>query len=173
MDHFARLRNSTAITLSKAARPRPDWVKNGDRWTITGIGSRGDLTVWHNRSQLIVGLPMDYVRTSTGLGYASTIHLAQGVPPTPCTVSSRGRSRGRSCTPCSAAAGTPTTSTSKSSATRPHTLIRPDTIAPRTPTETLQRSSPAMKRPSPASSLLRELNDPAARLFQAVQRYTD
>jgi ATP-dependent exoDNAse (exonuclease V) alpha subunit len=79
MDHFARLRKSTAITLSRAARPRPSWVKNGDRWTITGIGRRGDLTVRHNRSQLIVGLPMDYVRTSTGLGYASTIHSAQGV----------------------------------------------------------------------------------------------
>ena len=51
-----------------------DWVKNGDRWTITRIGRRGDLTVRHNRSQLTVRLPVDYVRTSTGLGYATTIH---------------------------------------------------------------------------------------------------
>jgi ATP-dependent exoDNAse (exonuclease V) alpha subunit len=56
-----------------------DWVKNGDRWTITGIGRRGDLTVRHNRSRLTVRLPLDYVRTSTGLGYATTIHAAQGV----------------------------------------------------------------------------------------------
>jgi conjugative relaxase-like TrwC/TraI family protein len=27
-----------------------DWVKNGDRWIITGIGRRGDLTVRHTRS---------------------------------------------------------------------------------------------------------------------------
>ena len=37
-----------------------DWVKNGDRWTITRIGRRGDLTVRHNRSQLTVRLPIDY-----------------------------------------------------------------------------------------------------------------
>ena len=30
-----------------------------------------------------------------------------------------------------------------------------------------------MNRPISASTVLRELNDPAARLFQAVQRYTD
>ena len=56
-----------------------DWVKNGDRWTITGIGQNGDLTVRHNRSRLTVRLPADYVRESTGLGYASTIHAAQGI----------------------------------------------------------------------------------------------
>jgi len=60
-----------------------DWVKNGDRWTITRIGRRGDLTVRHTRSQLTVRLPLDYVHTSTGLGYATTIHPAQGVSPTP------------------------------------------------------------------------------------------
>ena len=27
-----------------------DWVKNGDRWTITRIGRRGDLSVRHTRS---------------------------------------------------------------------------------------------------------------------------
>jgi ATP-dependent exoDNAse (exonuclease V) alpha subunit len=56
-----------------------DWVKNGDRWSITHIGRHGELTVRHNRSRLTVRLPADYVRESTGLGYASTIHSAQGV----------------------------------------------------------------------------------------------
>ena len=56
-----------------------DWVKNGDRWTITHIGRHGDLAVRHNRSHLTVRLPVDYVRASTGLGYATTIHSAQGV----------------------------------------------------------------------------------------------
>ena len=70
------------ITRSNDRRLRltaTDWVKNGDRWTITRIGRRGDLTVRHNRSQLTVRLPIDYVRASTGLGYATTIHAAQGV----------------------------------------------------------------------------------------------
>ena len=56
-----------------------DWVKNGDRWTITAVGNNGDLTVRHNRSRLTVRLPADYVQDSTGLGYATTIHAAQGV----------------------------------------------------------------------------------------------
>ena len=55
----------------------------------------------------------------------------------------------------------------------PHSLIRPDTISPRTPTETLQQILARDEAPVSASTLLRELNDPAARLFQAVQRYTD
>ena len=70
------------ITRSNDRRLRltaTDWVKNGDRWTITHVGRRGDLTVRHNRSHLTVRLPIDYVRTSTGLGYATTIHSAQGV----------------------------------------------------------------------------------------------
>jgi hypothetical protein len=55
----------------------------------------------------------------------------------------------------------------------PHTLIRPDTISPCTPTETLQQILARDEAPVSASTLLRELNDPAARLFEAVQRYTD
>ena len=70
------------ITRSNDRRLRltaTDWVKNGDRWTITRIGSNGDLTVRHTRSHRTVRLPADYVQASTGLGYASTIHSAQGV----------------------------------------------------------------------------------------------
>jgi hypothetical protein len=55
----------------------------------------------------------------------------------------------------------------------PHTLIRPETISPRTPTEILQQILAWDKAPVSASSVLRELNTPATRLFQAVQRYTD
>ena len=56
-----------------------DWVKNGDRWTITHVDRSGGLTVRHSRSQLKCQLPADYVTSSTGLGYATTIHSAQGV----------------------------------------------------------------------------------------------
>jgi len=55
----------------------------------------------------------------------------------------------------------------------PHTVIRADTISPRTPTETLHQILARNEAPVSASTLLRELNDPATRLFQAVQRYTD
>ena len=70
------------ITRSNDRRLRlsaTDWVKNGDRWTITRLGRGGGLTVRHNQSQRTIRLPVDYVHTSTGLGYATTIHTAQGV----------------------------------------------------------------------------------------------
>jgi hypothetical protein len=42
----------------------------------------------------------------------------------------------------------------------PHSVIRPDTIAPRTPTETLQQILARDEAPLSASTMLRELNDP-------------
>ena len=67
-------RNDRRLSLTPT-----DWVKNGDRWTITHVAKHGDLTVRHIRSELTVRLPTEYVRESTGLGYATTIHAAQGV----------------------------------------------------------------------------------------------
>ena len=55
----------------------------------------------------------------------------------------------------------------------PHSVIRPAAVAPRTPTETLQQILARDDSPTSATTTLRELHDPAARLFDAVQRYTD
>jgi conjugative relaxase-like TrwC/TraI family protein len=165
------------ITRSNDRRLRltaTDWVKNGDRWTITRIGRRGDLTVRHNRNQLTVRLPTDYVRDSTGLGYATTIHSAQGVSADTMhglltgqesrqqlyTMLTRGR--------CANHLYLQVVGDGD-----PDTVIRPDTISPRTPTEALQQILARDEARLSASTVLRELNDPAARLFQAVQRYTD
>ena len=171
------------ITRSNDRRLRltaTDWVKNGDRWTITRIGRRGDLTVRHNRSQLTVRLPFDYVRTSTGLGYATTIHSAQGVSADtmhglvtgqesrqqPYTMLTRGRHTNHLYLQVVGDGD-------------PHTLIRPDTISPRTPTETLQQIIARDEAPVSASTLLRDLNDlltlytsalPASALVVAVTR---
>jgi hypothetical protein len=49
----------------------------------------------------------------------------------------------------------------------------PKRSPPRTPTETLQQILDRDHTPSSATTLLRELSDPAARLYAAVQRYTD
>jgi AAA domain/TrwC relaxase len=151
-----------------------DWVKNGDRWRITRIGRGGDLTVRQAYSRLAVRLPSDYVRASTGLGYATTIHAAQGVSADTMhglltgqesrqqlyTMLSRGRHANHMYLQVVGDGD-------------PHTLIRPDSISPRTPSETLQQILARDEAPVSASTMLRELNDPAVRLFQAVQRYTD
>jgi ATP-dependent exoDNAse (exonuclease V) alpha subunit len=142
-----------------------DWVKNGDRWTITHVGKHGDLAVRRTRSQLTVRLPFDYVRTSTGLGYAATIHAAQGVTADTMhglltgqesrqqlyTMLTRGR-HGNHLYLQVVGDGDP------------HTLIRPETVAPHTPTETLQQILGRDEAPVSASTLLHELNNPAARL---------
>ena len=165
------------ITRSNDRRLRltaTDWVKNGDRWTITRIGRRGDLTVRHNRSQLTVRLPADYVQASAGLGYATTIHAAQGVSADTMHGLLTGQeSRQQLYTMLTRGRHANHLYLQVVGDGDPHTLIRPDTVAPRTPTETLQQILARDEAPVSANTLLRELNNPAARLFQAVQRYTD
>ena len=111
---------------------------------------------------------------STGLGYASTIHAAQGVSAD---------------TMHGLATGHETRQLLYTMLTRgraanhlylqvvgdgdPHTIIRPETVAPRTPIEILQQILARDDTPTSATTLLREQSDPAARLFEAVQRYTD
>lgn len=55
-----------------------DWVENGDRWTVAGI-QNGALIVRHRDSGLTTVLPAEYVAAHVELGYASTVHTAQGL----------------------------------------------------------------------------------------------
>jgi hypothetical protein len=165
------------ITRSNDRRLRlsaTDWVKNGDRWTITHIDRSGGLTVRHNRNQLKCQLPADYVTTSTGLGYATTIHGAQGVSADTMHGLVTGQeSRQQLYTMLTRGGHANHLYLQVVGDGDPHSLIRPDTVSPRTPTETLQQILARDETPLSASTVLRELNDPAARLYRAVQRYTD
>ena len=114
------------------------------------------------------------MRDSTGLGYATTIHSAQGVSADTMHGLLTGQeSRQQLYTMLTRGRHANHLYLQVVGDGDPHTLIRPDTIAPRTPTETLQQILARDEAPVSASTLLRELNNPAARLFQAVQRYTD
>jgi conjugative relaxase-like TrwC/TraI family protein len=151
-----------------------DWVKNGDRWMITRIGRGGDLTVRHARSHLTARLPIDYVRQSTGLGYATTIHAAQGVSAdTTHGLLTGHESRQQLYTMVTRGRHANHLYLQVVGDSDPHSVIRPDTISPRTPAEMLQQIIARDEAPVSAATLLRELNNPPARLFQAVQRYTD
>jgi AAA domain len=165
------------ITRSNDRRLRltpTNWVKNGSRWTIIQVGKRGGLTVRHNRSHRTVRLPAHYVCTSTGLGYATTIHGAQGATADTMHGLATGQeSRQQLYTMLTRGRAANHLYLQVVGDGDPHTLIRPDTVAPRTPTETLQQILARDEAPISASTLLRELSDPAARLFEAVQRYTD
>jgi hypothetical protein len=151
-----------------------DWVKNGDRWTVTQVGKQGDVRVRHTRSHLTVRLPADYVGESTGLGYATTIHSAQGVSADTMHGLATGQeSRQQLYTMLTRGRVANHLYLQVVGAGDPHTLIRPETVAPRTPTETLQQILARDDAPTSATTLLRGLSDPAAGLFDAVQRYTD
>lgn len=88
VDDEVRLRDGTHASVGDVVLTRrndrllgvsgTDWVKNGDRWTVTGIHD-GSLTVRHRDSGLTTVLPAEYVAAHVELGYASTVHTAQGL----------------------------------------------------------------------------------------------
>ena len=55
----------------------------------------------------------------------------------------------------------------------PHTLIRPDSVRPRTATELLEHILARDDTARSASTLLREQQNPAVGLRDAIERYTD
>jgi AAA domain-containing protein len=123
-------RNDRQLRLSAT-----DWIKNGDGWTITRVGRQGHLTVRHTRSHLTVRLPADYVQASTGLGYASTIHGAQGVSADTMHGMLTGHeSRQQLYTMLSRGRHANHLYLQVVGDGDPHSVIRPDTISPRTPT---------------------------------------
>lgn len=67
-------------TLRTRGGKRPgSRVQNGDRWRVEKVGRDGSLTVRHLRHGGRATLPAAYVAGATELGYASTVHRAQGV----------------------------------------------------------------------------------------------
>jgi conjugative relaxase-like TrwC/TraI family protein len=55
------------------------WVRNGDRWTVTGVQDDGSLTVRRHGSRGTTILPTTYISEHVDLGYAVTAHRAQGI----------------------------------------------------------------------------------------------
>jgi hypothetical protein len=83
-----QLRDGTAASVGDVVLARHNqrdlpitasaWVKNGDRFTVTALTGDGGLRVRHAPSRRQLTLPADYVAEHLQLGYAATIHLAQG-----------------------------------------------------------------------------------------------
>ena len=131
------------ITRSNDRRLRiaaTDWVKNGDRWTILNLTRTGGLRVRHVRNGRTVTLPAGYVPTATELGYASTVHTAQGVTAdTMHGVVTGGESRQQLYTMLTRGRTANHLYLSVVGDGDPHNVIRPDTVHPRTATELLEQ----------------------------------
>ena len=72
----------TIVTRKNARRlivnSGQDFVKNGDLWRVTDLHNDGRITAQHTGHGGKVTLPAGYVQESVELGYAATIHRAQG-----------------------------------------------------------------------------------------------
>lgn len=55
-----------------------DFVKNGDTWRVKEISEDGAVKVQHTGHNATITLPADYARKQVELGYARTVHRAQG-----------------------------------------------------------------------------------------------
>jgi hypothetical protein len=151
-----------------------DWVKNGDRWTVLNLTGTGGVRVRHLRNGRTATLPAGYVSTATELGYASTVHTAQGVTAdTMHGVVTGEESRQQLYTMLTRGRSANHIYISVVGDGDPHSLIRPDTILPSTATELLEQILARDGSPRSASTLLREQQDPAVRLGESVGRYLD
>jgi conjugative relaxase-like TrwC/TraI family protein len=72
-DQIVTLENDRRIKTS-----RGDYVRNGSRWLVTGVASDGSLSVVSRDHAGSATLPVEYVREHVALGYAVTVHKAQG-----------------------------------------------------------------------------------------------
>jgi DNA primase catalytic core len=151
-----------------------DWVKNGDRWTVLEIHDGGDLTVQHTQHGRTMRLPRDYVQTSTELGYACTVHTAQGVTADTMHGLATGQeSRQQLYTMMTRGATANHVYLEVVGDGDPHSVIHPTLVRPLTPTDILESMLARDDAQRSASSLLREQADPATRLGEAAQRYLD
>jgi hypothetical protein len=149
-----------------------DWVKNGDRWIVQAITDNGDLDVQHLHNRHGVRLPAAYVNSSAELGYATTVHTAQGVS----VDTMHGLATGDE-------------SRQQLYITRgritnhlylqvvgdgdPHGLVWPETAQQSTPTDILEQILARDDAARSATTLHRDQHDPAAGLGEATRRYVD
>ncbi len=150
------------------------FVMNGDRWIVQAVNRDGGLLVRHRTTGHRAWLPAAYVADHTELGYATTIHTAQGstvdTAHTILTGTENRRllyvamTRGRQ------ANHSYVTTVGDGNA---HSAFTPETLRPPTAVEILET---VLAREGAARSVTSDIahaHDPAVRLADAVNRYRD
>ena len=131
-------------------------------------------TVASVRTRRRVTLPTTYVSASTELGYASTVHTAQGVSvDTMHGLATGAESRQQLYTMLTRGRSANHVYLQVTGDGDPHTLIRPETIHPKTATNILESILARDGAPISATTMAREAAEPAVLLGQATARYTD
>lgn len=151
---------------------RSDWVKNRDHWHVETVFSDGSLLARGERHGRQIRLPQDYVVKSVELGYASTVHCAQGMTVDTSHVLVSGTesrqtlyvalSRGRRQNHAWVATSAPE-----------HSDVWEDTVQPPTPTEVLEQILGHDGRVVSAATALDATTDMGALLSQRARTYQD
>lgn len=168
-DVIVTRRNERKITLSNS-----NWVKNGDRWTVTAVNPDRSLVARHLDLGRTVTLPASYVAEHVRLGYATTVHGAQGMTTDTAHVVATGEesrqtiyvgiSRGREANHVYLA---------NAHDGDPHSLIEPETLLPPTAIDVLTNVLERDGSQRSATTTRREADAPAAQFHEAVMRYHD
>jgi conjugative relaxase-like TrwC/TraI family protein len=151
-----------------------DWVKNGDRWIVESVADNGQIRVKHLTLRRSITLPARYVRESVELGYASTVHGAQGMTTGRSHVIATGQeSRQLFYVAMSRGREENRVYLTVVGDGDPHSVITPETISPATPTEILTSILNRDQAPLSASTSDRQLSSVETQLGQATERYRD
>jgi DNA primase catalytic core len=149
-----------------------DWVKNGDRWTIAAVHGSGALDVVHDRTSRHVTLPADYVHAHVTLGYATTVHGAQGVTAGQSYVIATGmESRQQLYVALTRGRHENHVFLAVAADGDPHSVITRDALLPPTAVELLTRVLQNDDTSTSALSRARALADPAVRLHKSSDCY--
>ncbi|WP_233498799.1 MobF family relaxase [Blastococcus sp. TF02A-26] len=151
-----------------------EWVKNGDRFTVQGVGRDGALDVVHTGTGRRITLPAGYVAEHVQLGYATTVHGAQGVTADVChTVLTGGESRQLLYVALSRGRVANHLYVATVGDGDPHSIVTPAAVSPPTATDLLAGMLARDGAQTSAAGARRALADPAEQLHAAALRYAD
>jgi DNA primase catalytic core len=151
-----------------------DWVKNGDRWRVDNVARGGALVAVHLNTNRKITLPGDYVREHTELGYACTVHGAQGITADAChTVASGEESRQLFYVAMTRGRTANHVYLVTASDGDPHNVVKPEALFPPTATDILTGILDRDQAQQSAASIARDLHDPSVLLHDAAGRYHD
>ncbi|CRK54637.1 TrwC relaxase [Rhodococcus sp. RD6.2] len=168
-DTVCTRRNNRLLALT-----RTDFVRNGDRWTVDTVHPDGSLTVTNNRSALSMTLPADYVEEHTTLGYARTIHGAQGITADTChTVATGSESRQLAYVAMTRGKKGNHLYFGTASDGDPEAAINRETLLPPTAVDIFTGILARDGAQKSATTTARELDDPATRIAHAAAAYDD
>lgn len=162
-------RNDRTLALSAT-----DWVTNGDRWTVTAVHPDHSITARHHGLSRHRRLPADYVAQHVQLGYATTVHGAQGMTTDTTHAVVTGDearqllyvalTRGRRANHVYLATGHDGD---------PHAAVHPETLRPPTALDVLTQIMERDGAQESATTAQHQTTSPATLLRDAVARYQD